>query len=152
MRIALGRRSGHQHRPHRCSHDRNGRHHSGLESDASTGNGIDVLGANNTQAFNLRLNDSDLEENVNMNSRAQARSVVVDNNDINTTGTDVAFALSGGSAQNGDVTIRNGNVFAAARQRFSPSITTSGTVQDDRPLGSEQRVHQQQLGLPRSTS
>ena len=37
-----------------------------LNLDASTGNGIDVLGANNTQVFNLRLNDSDLEENVNM--------------------------------------------------------------------------------------
>jgi hypothetical protein len=96
---------------------------------ASAGTGIDVLGANNTQAFNLRLNDSNLDENVNMSiTGGGAFGLLVDNNDITTTGTDIAFALTfSGSAQNGDVTIRNGNVFMAS-DASALSITTSGAT------------------------
>jgi hypothetical protein len=100
-----------------------------LNLDASGGTGIDVLGANNGNIFNLRLTNSDLEENVNMSvTGSSAFGLLVDNNDINTTGTDVAFALSfSGSAQNGDVTIRNGNDFTADNAS-AISVTTSGAT------------------------
>ncbi len=100
-----------------------------LNLDTSTGNGINVLGANNTQIFNLRLTDSDLEKNVAMSITGSGTfGLLVDNNDINTGGTDIAFALSfSGSAQTGNVTLRNGNVFAAS-DASALSITTSGAT------------------------
>lgn len=100
-----------------------------LNLDSSAGAGIDVLGANNSQAFNLLMTNSDLEERVNMSiTGSGAFGLLVDNNDISTTGTDVAFALSfSGSAQNGDVTIRNGNTFAADNAS-ALSITTAGAT------------------------
>jgi hypothetical protein len=102
----------------------------GLNLDASTGNGIDVLAANNTHTFNLRLNNSDIEEKVVMsNTGSGAFGLLVDNNDITTTGTDVAFALSfsGTTAQTGNVTFRNGNNFVAD-DASALSITTSGAT------------------------
>ncbi len=101
-----------------------------LNLDASTGNGIDVLSATNTNAFNLRLLDSDLEEKVVMNNTGSgAFGLLVDNNAITTTGTDVAFSLafSGATAQTGNVTIRNGNNFIAD-DASALSITTSGAT------------------------
>src|SRR5262249_14848110 len=57
-----------------------------LNLDASTGNGIDVLAANNAHAFNLRLNSGDLERNVVMsNTGSGAFGLLVDNTNINTT-------------------------------------------------------------------
>ncbi len=100
-----------------------------LNLDAATGAGIDVLGASNAHAFNLRLTDSDLEKNVDMSiTGSGAFGLLVDNNDINSTGTDVAFDLSfGSSAQTGNVTIRNGNNFTAD-DASALSITTSGAT------------------------
>src|SRR5262249_39968977 len=99
-----------------------------LNLDASTGTGIDVLAANNSQAFTLRLLDGDLERNVNMSSTGSAAfNLLVDNNDINTTGTDVAFALTFSGAATSNVTFRNGNVFAAA-DASALSLTTSSAT------------------------
>jgi hypothetical protein len=101
-----------------------------LNLDASTGNGIDVLSATNTNAFSMRLLDSDLEKNVVMNNTGSgAFGLLVDNNDITTTGTDVAFNLtfSGATAQTGNVTFSNGNAFLA-NNASALAISTSGAA------------------------
>lgn len=100
-----------------------------LNLDASTGTGISVLGANNAQIFNLRLTDSDLEENVDMSiTGSGAFNMLVANNDINTAGTDIAFALSfSGSAANGDLTFNGANNFVATNAS-ALSITTAGAT------------------------
>ena len=99
----------------------------GLNLDSTAGAGIDLLGANNSNAFNMRLTDGDLENNVAMSiTGSGAFGLLVDNNDITTTGADVAFALAfSGTAQSGDVTIRNGNNFVADTGS-ALSITTAG--------------------------
>jgi hypothetical protein len=99
----------------------------GLTLDAAGGAGFDVLAANNGHAFNLRLLDSTLTDNVVMsNTGTGAFGLLVDSTDITTTGTDVAFALSfSGSAQTGNVTIRNGNNFVAG-DASALSIASSG--------------------------
>ena len=96
--------------------------------DAANANGIDVL-ANNTHAFNLRLNNSTLTDNVVMsNTGSGAFGLLVDGNDITTLGTDIAFALSfSGAAQTGNVTIRNDNNFTAANAS-ALAISTSGAT------------------------
>ncbi len=82
----------------------------------STGAGIDVLSASNTQQFNLRLLNSTVDERVAMShTGTNAYEVLLDNNTITTSGTDVALAFSfTGLAQDGDITIRNGNTITAA--------------------------------------
>ncbi|MFO0788108.1 MAG: hypothetical protein U0805_01535 [Pirellulales bacterium] len=86
-----------------------------LEVVSSTGNGINVLSANNSNAFNLRLNSSTSNESVVMSHTGSgAFGLLVDGTDVTTTGTDVAFSLAfSGSAQDGDVTIRNNSSFQA---------------------------------------
>jgi hypothetical protein len=98
-----------------------------LNLDASGGTGIDVLGANDDNDFNLRLINSDLEENVAMSITGSGTfGLLVDNNDIDVTGTTTAFALAfSGAAQEGNVTIRNGNDFDAD-DASALSISTSG--------------------------
>jgi hypothetical protein len=101
-----------------------------LNLNASGGAGIDVASATNTSAFNLRLLDSELSERVVMNNTGSgAFGLLVDNNDITTTGSDVAFSLafSGTTAQTGNVTIRNGNTFVAD-DASALAITTSGAA------------------------
>lgn len=102
-----------------------------LNLDSATGNGINVLSANGTNAFNLRLTDSDLEEGVVMSHTAAGNfGLLVDNNDITTSGTDVAFSLAfSGSAQDGDVTIRNTNNISAA-DATAFALTATGTNTD----------------------
>jgi hypothetical protein len=104
-----------------------------LDSAAGAGTGIDVLGANNSNAFNLRLTDGSYDNNVAISiTGSSAFAMLVDNVDINTSNTsDIAFALDfSGSAQNGDVTFRNSvgtntNDFVAANAS-ALSITSSG--------------------------
>jgi hypothetical protein len=104
----------------------------GLNLDDTIGTGISVLG-DNTNAFNLRLTDGDLENNVDIDiTGSGAFGLLVDNVDINTAATaDIAFALDfSGSAQNGDVTFRNTsgtntNDFLAG-SGSALSITSSG--------------------------
>ena len=86
-----------------------------LNLDDSTGAGIDVLTAN-TNAFALRLLDSDLERNVVMAANGSGHfGLLVDSTDIDTsTSGDVAFTLTtGGTLNSADVTMRNGNNFIA---------------------------------------
>ncbi len=99
-----------------------------LNLQASTGNGIDWLGANNSHTFNVKLNDSQIQSNVNGSiTGSGAFGLLVDNNDINSGG-DVAFALAfSGSAQTGNLTFRNGNSFIAG-DASALSITTSGAT------------------------
>lgn len=100
-----------------------------LNLDASTGTGISVLGASNTHAFNLKMTNNDLEEKVDISiTGSGAFGLLVDSNAINTTGTDIAFALSfSGTAQNGDVTFRNSNNFTAV-DASALSVSTSGAT------------------------
>ncbi len=86
-----------------------------LNLDASSGAGIDVLHSS-ANLFNLRINDSDLEERVEMDIMGAGDfRLLVDNTDVTTGGTDVAFELSfSGSTVDGDVTIRNTSTFTAA--------------------------------------
>lgn len=102
----------------------------GLNLDATAGTGLNVLGANNGNVFNLRLRNSDLENNVAMSvTGSGAFGLLVENNSIDTgAGTDVAFALGfTGSAQTGNVTFRNRNVYTADNAS-ALSITTSGAT------------------------
>lgn len=102
-----------------------------LDLNASTGNGINVASANNTQVFALRLNDSTIQESVVMSHNAAGRfGVLLDNNNITTSGTDVAFSLAfSGSAQDGDVTIQNNNSINAA-DASALAVTVSGANSD----------------------
>jgi hypothetical protein len=98
-----------------------------LNLDVSTGDGIDVLGANDDNIFNLRLLNSDLEENVDMNiTGAGTFGLLVDSNDIDVLGTTTAFNLTfSGAAEEGNITFRNGNDFTAV-DASALSINTSG--------------------------
>src|SRR5262249_2899405 len=100
-----------------------------LNLDAVTGTGIDVAGASNAHALNIQLRGSDLEKNVAMNiTGSGAFNMVTDSTDITTTGTDVAFALSfGTAAQTGNATFSGGNNFTAANAS-ALSVTTSGAA------------------------
>jgi hypothetical protein len=90
----------------------------GLDVDSvfAGGAAISVTG-DNANAFNLKLTDSDLEDNVEMAiTGVGAFRLLVDNTDISTTAAgDDAFSLTfSGSSTGGDVTLRNGNNFTAA--------------------------------------
>ena len=86
----------------------------GLQVDAAFGAAINVAAAN-ANNFNLRLTDGTLNKNVAMSLTGSGHvGLLVDNTDINTTGTDVAFSLvQSGAAKDADVTFRNGNSFTA---------------------------------------
>jgi hypothetical protein len=107
----------------------------GLNLDSTAGTGISLVGANNANALNMRLTDSQLDNNVAMSiTGSGAFGLLVDNVDINTSATsDIAFALDfSGSAQNGDVTFRNSsgadtNDFQAGNAS-ALSITTAGAT------------------------
>jgi hypothetical protein len=100
-----------------------------LNLDASTGDGIDVLGANDSNIFNLRLLSSDLEENVDINITGGGTfGLLVDNNDIDVLGTTTAFNLAlSGSADEANITFRNGNDFTAVDAAALSISTTGGT-------------------------
>ena len=86
----------------------------GLQVDAAFDAAINVAGAN-TNSFNLKLTDGNLSNNVAIALTGSGHfGLLVDNTDINTSGTDVAFSLAqSGSAQNADITFRNGNSFTS---------------------------------------
>ncbi|MCC7475806.1 MAG: hypothetical protein IT425_10445 [Pirellulales bacterium] len=86
----------------------------GLQVDAAFSDAINVAAAS-TNTFALRLTDSTLANNVAMDLSGSGHfGLLVDNTDINATGTEVAFSLiQSGSATNADVTFRNGNAFTA---------------------------------------
>jgi hypothetical protein len=95
---------------------------------------IDVTG-DNTNAFNLRITDGDLENNVAIDiTGSGAFGLLVDNNDITTTAAnDDAFSLTfSDAATNGDVTFRNGNLFIAgdANALFIDSFDATGKTID----------------------
>jgi hypothetical protein len=84
-----------------------------LNLDATGLAGIDVDGADSGSTFNLRINDSQIDNDVVMDiTGSSAFLLLVDNTDI-TTGAEDAFALNFTGAQNGDVTIRNDSDFTA---------------------------------------
>jgi hypothetical protein len=87
-----------------------------LNLDTTTADGINVLASNATNAFNLRINNSDIDERVVMSHTAAGNfGLLLDNTNITTTGTDTAFQLSfSGTATDADVTIRNGSSINAA--------------------------------------
>ncbi len=106
----------------------------GLNLDETAGTGVSVLGANGSNTFNLRLTDSELENNVDIDiTGAGPFGLLVDNVDVDstTTAADTAFSLDfSGTAQNGDVTFRNTsgantNDFLAGTGS-ALAITTSG--------------------------
>lgn len=86
----------------------------GLNVLAATGTAMNVAGGS-TNPFDLRITDGDLESNVVIALTGSGHfGLLVDNTDINSTGTTDAFSLSqSGSAQDADVTFRNGNNFVA---------------------------------------
>jgi hypothetical protein len=90
----------------------------------ATFNNLDVLASgddgffvNHTSAnlFNLRLNSSTLAERVDMDITGSGQfALLVDNTDVTTGGTDVAFDLTfSGNPADGDVTIQNTSTFTA---------------------------------------
>jgi hypothetical protein len=99
-----------------------------LNLDSSGGLGIDV---DHTSAnlFNLRLNESEISEQVDMDISGSGQfQLLVDNTEVTTGGTDVAFdlAFSGGAAD-GDVTIRNTSTFTAVdAEAFIMTIDGAG--------------------------
>ncbi len=101
----------------------------GLKVDTAFDAAINVAGANSNE-FNLRLTNGDLANNVAIALTGSGHfGLLVDNTDITTSGTDVAFALTqSGSAQNADVTFRNGNNFTTgdANALFIDSAGASG--------------------------
>ncbi|MEX2310110.1 MAG: hypothetical protein WD738_21235 [Pirellulales bacterium] len=101
-----------------------------LNLDSTTGTGINVV-HDDTTAFNLRLNDSLLDNNVAISSTGSgAFGLLLDSTTITTTGTDIAFSLAfSGSATDGDVTIRNGSIFTAADANAF-NTTVNGTNAD----------------------
>jgi hypothetical protein len=100
-----------------------------LNLDASVGTGFDVVAASNTHAMSLQLRGSDLERNVVMNvTGSGAFNMVTDSTAINTTGTDIAFALNfNAAAQIGNATFSGTNVFTAANAS-ALDIRTSGAA------------------------
>jgi hypothetical protein len=107
----------------------------GLDVDSVfSGAAVNVMGQS-TNAFNLKLTDGDLEDNVAMAiTGSGAFGLLVDNTDINTTAAgDDAFSLTfSGSSTGGDITFRNGNDFNAvdANVLFIDSFGAAGkTVQ-----------------------
>jgi hypothetical protein len=99
--------------------------------------GLNVVAANDSainatadddSAFNLRLTDSVLANDVTLGATGSgAFGLLLDANAITTMdAADVAFSLDFNSAQNGDVTIRNGNTFTAA-DAIAFEFTASGT-------------------------
>lgn len=101
----------------------------GLDVDAAFGAAINVTGASANQ-FNLRITDGDLESNVAIALTGSGHfGLLVDSNDITAAGTTDTFSLTqSGSAQNADLTIRNGNNFVAdnANVLFIDSAGGSG--------------------------
>ncbi len=88
----------------------------GLNLDTATGDGINVLSAKSGSTFDLRLINSTIDDTVVMSATGSSGfGLLLDNNDITTTATDIAFSLSfSGSAHAGNVTINNGNTFTSA--------------------------------------
>ena len=84
----------------------------GLQVDSAFDAAVNVTGANSNN-FNLRLNDSTLNNNVAVALTGTGHfGLLVDNTDITTSGTDVGFSLAqSGAARNADLTIRNGSSF-----------------------------------------
>jgi len=101
----------------------------GFDVASATGAAINATGAS-SNAFNLRITDGDMKSNVAIALTGSGHfGLLVDNNDITTTGTTRAFSLTqSGSAQNADVTIRNGNNFVSgdASAIFIDSAGASG--------------------------
>ena len=100
-----------------------------LNLDASGGAGIDVLGAS-SQTFNFRLNGSDLEERVVMNSTGTGPfKVLLDSTDITTTGADVGLSITFADTSDGDVTIRNSsNIESDSGRAFEMFVNGGGTT------------------------
>ncbi len=100
-----------------------------LNLDASTGAGFDVAGASNSHALSIQLIGSDLERNVVMNvTGAGAFNMLTDSTSINTTGTDVAFALNfTGSGPIGNATFTGANNFTAGNAS-ALSVVASGAA------------------------
>jgi hypothetical protein len=92
----------------------------GLNLDSTFGTGVRVNAQNDDHAFDLRLLDGDLENNVHADVTGAADfGLLVDSTEINTTtASDIAFAItfSGGPGGSGDITFRNENVFEADDQ------------------------------------
>jgi hypothetical protein len=105
----------------------------GLNVVAAFDAAINVSGAN-SNAFNLKITDGNLANNVAMAiTGSGAFGLLVDNTDITVSGTDDAFSLTfSGSAQNGDVTFRNGNSFTAgdANALFIDAFGATGKTID----------------------
>jgi hypothetical protein len=105
----------------------------GLDVDAAVGEAIDVTGAN-TNAFNLKITDGDLEDNVAIAiTGSGAFGLLVDSTDITAAGTTDAFSLTfSGASTGGDVTIRNGNNFTAddGNALFIDSFGAAGKTVD----------------------
>jgi hypothetical protein len=82
-----------------------------------TATGDDGFFVDHTSAnqFFLRMNDSTLAERVDMDLTGSGQfALVVDNTDVTTGGTDIAFDLSfSGNPADGDVTIRNTSTFTS---------------------------------------
>lgn len=95
---------------------------------ASTNEGIKVQSLNASNAFDMRITNSTIDERVVMSHTAAGNfGLLLDNNDITTSGTDVAFSLAfGGSALDGDVTVRNGNNFTSGNA--SAFVLTASSV------------------------
>ena len=101
-----------------------------LDLVASAGLGIDVDGAS-AQAFNLRLNNSNLAEGVDMDSTGSGSfKVLLDNTDIDDNGAaDIAFSITFADTADGDLTVRNGSDITAINGRaFEMFVNNSGTA------------------------
>jgi hypothetical protein len=106
----------------------------GLDVDSAFDAAIDATG-DNSNAFNLRINNGDLENNVAVDiTGSGAFALLVDSTDINTSAAnDDAFSLTfSDAATNGDVTFRNGNAFTAidANALFIDSFDATGKTID----------------------
>ena len=114
-----------------------------LDHDSATNmdvtfNNLDILASGDdgffvehtsANLFNLRLNGSTLAERVDMDITGSGQfALLVDDTDVTTGGTDVAFDLSfSGNPADGDVTIRNTSTFTANNaQAFLLSVSGAG--------------------------
>jgi hypothetical protein len=104
----------------------------GLVVTASTGDAINVLGADSGTTFNLRLTDSTITDSqIEMDiTNSSTFNLLVENNTVTTTAAgDVTFSLAfSGAAQNADVTIRNNTFDADDASAFDMAV--SGTNAD----------------------
>jgi hypothetical protein len=94
----------------------------------SSGDAINVLGADSGTTFNLRITDSTITDSpvVMEISNSSAFNLLVDNTTANTIGGDVTFTLEySGSAQNSDVTIRNSTFTAATGSAFDMDVSAA---------------------------